>query len=175
MIDDSNLKSCVKNAKHFKVFEHWNSSEQFSSSVVKHNFSVKIFNLFAESECCFFLLINFHSLNRSRQKSKFISNLKPRKRSVFVFRIHQSTEKRNTHSCLKMDFFILRQRSEEDFKVQLRVSFHCNWKPLLHSQPHSPLKMTGSVEYLFSVKMPHLKAFLQIKKVCCWTWKLVVS
>ena len=88
MIDDSNLKSCVKNAKHFKVFVHWNSSEQLSSSVVKNNFSVKIFNFFAESECCFFLLINFHSLNRSRQKSKFISNLKPRKRSVFVFRLH---------------------------------------------------------------------------------------
>ena len=88
MIDDSNLEICVKNAKLFKVFVHWNSSEQLSSSVVKHIFSVKIFNFFAESECCFFLLINFHSLNRSRQKSKFISNLKPRKRSVFVFKLH---------------------------------------------------------------------------------------
>ena len=35
MIDDSNLKSCVKNAKHFEVFVHSNSSLQLSSSVVK--------------------------------------------------------------------------------------------------------------------------------------------
>ena len=49
MIDDSNLKTCVKNAKHFKVVAHRNSSQQLSSSVVKHNFSVKILKFFANS------------------------------------------------------------------------------------------------------------------------------
>ena len=45
------------------------------------------------------------------------------------------------------------QKKASMFKVQVRVSFHCNWKPLLHSQARSTLKMTDSVESLFSFKI----------------------
>ena len=83
MIDDSNLKSCVKNAKHFKVFVHWNSSEQLSSSVVKHNFSVKIFNFFCWIWVLFFSSHQFSFVESKSSKVKIHFELETTKTFSF--------------------------------------------------------------------------------------------